>query len=92
VQRSVFPVAIWKPPSGYSFLNSRNPNSIIFALFNAGRLAMVAVFGMWMQGAVTGTGPVANWCVRHSPSIEPNMALERKSRTFAAYGVRCTVP
>ena len=26
-----------------------------------GRLAMVAVLGMFCQGAVTGTGPVANW-------------------------------
>jgi hypothetical protein len=30
---------------------------------DAGRLAMVAVFGMFMQGSVTHTGPVANWYV-----------------------------
>jgi len=39
-----------------------------------GRLAMVAVFGMWMQAAVTGTGPVANWVAHISDPFGMNVA------------------
>jgi len=39
-----------------------------------GRLAMVAVFGMFMQGSVTHTGPVANWLAHISDPWGMNVA------------------
>jgi light-harvesting complex I chlorophyll a/b binding protein 1 len=39
-----------------------------------GRLAMVAVLGMFCQGAVTGTGPVANWTAHIADPWNVNVA------------------
>ena len=42
-QRSVFPVAILKPPSGYSFLNSRKPQRTLSVLELLLRLGLVII-------------------------------------------------
>jgi len=62
-----------------------------------GRLAMVAVFGVYMQSAVTGEGPVANWyafripplqSTRHAVHLTKPLALLR----FRAGGARTSKP